>query len=139
MFAKPSPMHFPVRRAVLRWAVAFWSTSLVALFACTLAQAAPYEEVQRIGLRPMYEALVAVANCPDLAIDERNYRHAAALYHLSPEDLTPFGRFGPDIEFLAEFYKVRINDDRGAFCSSVRLEFAVLKGILRPSGYPALR
>ena len=87
----------------------------------------------------MYEALVAVANCPDLVIDERSYRHAAALYHLAPEDLTPSGRFAPDIVFLAEFYKVRINDDRGAFCSSVRLEFAAPGGILRPSGYSALR
>ena len=134
-------MRFPPPQALSRWPVAFWSAGLVSVVACGgIAQAgSSYEEVQRIGLRPMYEALVAVANCPDLAIDERNYRHAASLYHLSPEDLTPYGRFGPDVSFLSEFYKVRINDNQGAFCNSVRLEFAVLKGILRPTGYPALR
>ncbi len=132
-------MHFSPFRTIFRCCVALWSCWLATVVVLSHAAASPVSEVQRIGLRPLYEALVAVANCPDLAIDERNYRHAAALYHLSPEDLTPFGRFGADIAFLAEFYKVRIDDDRGAFCSSVRLEFAVNKGILRPSGYPALR
>ena len=134
-------MLFLPLQAISRRCVAFWSVWLAAMVAFSAVGQAgsSYEEVQRIGLRPMYEALVAVANCPDLMIDEGNYRHAAALYHLRPEDLTPSGRFGPDIEFLAEFYKVRIKDDRGAFCNSVRLEFAVLKGILKPSGYPALR
>ena len=105
-----------------------------------MASAGPaYQEVQSIGLRPLYEALVAVANCPDLKIDPRRFSGVAAQYHLSPQDLTPYGRFGADIESLSDFYKLRVNDDRAAFCSSIRLSFAVVHGILQPSGYPALR
>jgi hypothetical protein len=120
-------------------AVGFALLALGAGMGAPLAASSTVEEVQRIGLRPLFEALVAVANCPDLTINRREFGAVAARYHLTPTDLTPYGRFGPDIAFLYDFYKVRIDDDRGAFCSAERLNLAVLRGVLRPTGLPALR
>ena len=92
-----------------------------------------FDEVRRIGLPPLYEALVAVANCPDLTINTRYFAAVAAQYHLTPSDLTPYGRFGREVTDLAADYKTRILDDRIAFCSSARLSFSVVHGILKPA------
>lgn len=95
------------------------------------AAASPREDVQRIGLQPLYGALVAVANCPLLAIDQPRFRAVASQYHLTPEDLTLQGPFAAEIARLARFYRIRVLDDREAFCSAARLTNDVVVGILK--------
>ena len=92
--------------------------------------ASPTEDVQLIGLAPLYEALFAVANCPDVGLDEPAFRRAAGLYHLTTTDLTIEGEFAPEIAELAAAYRVRLDDDRVAFCDVGRLRFAVPRGVL---------
>ena len=94
----------------------------------------PRRDVQLIGLAPLYEALFAVANCRNVALDEPAFRRAARLYHLSTTDLTIGGDFSPEIAALAADYQIRLEDDRVAFCDARRLHFAVPQGILTDLG-----
>ena len=95
-------------------------------------------DVQLIGLTPLYEALVAVANCPNLAIDQATFARAARLYYLKPADFTASGAFPREIAALDRDLTLRLNDDRDAFCSRNRLSSAVLYGVLIDRGdvYP---
>lgn len=86
--------------------------------------------LELIGLPPLYAALVAVANCPDLRVDDRAFAAAAQRYGLKPADFTPYGRYAPEVAQLAEADALRIHDNRQAFCSSARLTFAVVHGVL---------
>ena len=94
----------------------------------------PRRDVQLIGLAPLYEALFAVANCPNVALDEASFRRAARLYRLTTTDLTIGGDFAPEIAALNADYRVRLEDDRVAFCDARRLQFAVPHGILDDLG-----
>lgn len=90
----------------------------------------PRRDVQLIGLAPLYEALFAVANCPNVALDEPAFRRAARLYDLTTTDLTIEGAFSQEIAALSADYSVRLEDDHVAFCDARRLQFAVPHGIL---------
>lgn len=91
-------------------------------------------DVQLIGLAPLYEVLFAVANCPDVALDEPAFRRAARLYRLTPADLTTDGAFAAEVAALAADNRVRLEDDRMAFCDARRLRFAVPHGVLQNQG-----
>lgn len=96
--------------------------------------ATPREDVQLIGLAPLYEVLFAVANCPNVALDEPAFRRAARQYDLTTLDLTPAGDFAPEIAALAADYRVRLEGDRVAFCDARRLHFAIPHGVLLDGG-----
>jgi hypothetical protein len=87
-------------------------------------------DVRRTGLPPLLQALEAAANCTGLSVDSGRFRHAMAQYRLSPEDLTPYGRFPGEVTDLSATYRRQVLDDRLAFCSAARLQFAVKNGIL---------
>ena len=94
----------------------------------------PRRDVQLIGLAPLYEALFAVANCPNVSLDEPAFRRATRLYHLTTTDLTIGGDFAPEIATLSADYSLRLEDDRVAFCDARRLQFAIPHGILTDLG-----
>ena len=98
------------------------------------ASADTVRDVQLIGLPPLYEALFAVANCPNVAVDNVRFVRAAALYHLSASELTSDGAFAAEIAELTERYRLRLDDDRDAFCSVNRLSFSIPYGILVDRG-----
>ncbi len=94
----------------------------------------PRRDVQLIGLAPLYEALFAVANCRNVALDEPAFRRATRLYHLTTDDLTVGGDFAPEIAALSTDYSLRLEDDRVAFCDARRLQLAIPHGILTDLG-----
>ena len=98
------------------------------------AAASSVRDVQLIGLPSLYEAVFAVANCANVAIDDSRFTRAAVLYHLSADDFTPNGPFGPEVADLAHQYRVRLDDDHDAFCSVNRLSFSIPYGILVDRG-----
>lgn len=89
------------------------------------------EDIQRVGIEPLYEALFAASNCPGLALDETRFAHQARLYRLSPEDFSATGPFAPVIAELTSHLTDLVSENRPGFCSTAAQHYAIFSGILR--------
>ena len=125
LLSSPVRGCYPMRGWAARVAI-----TLAVFGAIPRAADANVRDIQLVGLPPLYMALEAVGSCPGLAVNQRRFAAAALSYHLTSDDLTIDGRFPDLIADLSNAYRVRIRDDRNAFCSAARLQFVVRRGIL---------